>query len=401
MANGIFGLRIFRLACLTALAVVALAVPAAFGQGAPLVVGAVISQTGAHADLADGYRKALLLWQDEVNAAGGLLGRPIELKILDDRSDSTRVAALYAELTRGGKADALIGPYGTAATLAGAVEAEAAKRVMVAGAAWSRAVYKRTPRYVFQSCAPYVSYGAGVLAVARERGYRRLAVLARDEVAAREMAVGTVEAAQALGLAAGEVVVYPGSTADFAPFLEEVRAAQPEAWIVFGELRDTAEIVKAMKKAGYAPKLFFARSASERKLMDLLGQDAERTLGAAEYDPRLPTPGNSRFAKAYAEKWKMPPSASAAEGYAAGTVLAEAFRRAGSADPQRLRDALSSLAVPTVLGEFKVNAAGEQVGIAPALTQILDGRVQFVWPQPLQTAKLILPYPQWDEREYK
>jgi branched-chain amino acid transport system substrate-binding protein len=393
--------RILRLLCAAAgFAGAVLSASSAFGQDAPLVVGAVISQTGAHAVLAEGYRKALLLWQDEINGAGGLLGRRVELRILDDRSDSTRVAALYADLIRNQKSDALIGPYGTAATLAGAAEAEAAKRVMIAGAAWSRAVYKRAPRYVFQSCAPYVSYSDGVLAVAKARGYRRLAVLARDEIAAREMAAGTIEAAQKLGLDAGEVVVYSGGTADFAPVLAKV-SARPDAWIAFGELRDAAEIVKAMKKADYAPKLFFARSASERSLMDLLGQDAERTLGAAEYDPRLPTAGNAAFVKAYGAKWNAPPTASAAEGYAAATVLAEGLRRAGSVDRERLRAALSSLVVPTVLGEFKVNAAGEQIGIAPALTQVLDGRVQFVWPPSIETAKLILPYPKWDEREYK
>jgi len=272
---------------------------------------------------------------------------------------------------------------------------------MIAGAAWSRAAFKRTPRYLFQSCAPYTSYGTGVLAMAKEKGYRRLAVLARDEVAAREMAAGAVEEATKMGLEAGEVIVYPGGTADFAPFLVKASAAQPDAWIAFGELRDAAEIVKAMKKADYAPKLFFARSASDRNLMDLLGQDAERSLGAAEYDRRLPTPGNAQFVKAYSAKWKAAPPVSAAEGYAAATVLAEGFRRAGSADPERLRAAVASLAVPTVLGEFKVNKAGEQIGIAPAVTQILKGRVEFVWPHAVQTATLLLPYPKWGEREYK
>jgi branched-chain amino acid transport system substrate-binding protein len=160
-------------------------------------------------------------------------------------------------------------------------------------------------------------------------------------------------------------------------------------------------MVKAMKKADYAPKLFFARSAADRNLMDALGQDAERSLGAAEYDPRLATPGNAPFVKAYTAKWSALPSASAAEGYAAATVLAEGFRRAASADPERLRAAIASLTVPTVLGEFRVNKAGEQVGLAPVVTQILDGRVQFVWPHPVETATLRLPYPQWDERDYK
>jgi branched-chain amino acid transport system substrate-binding protein len=382
-----------------ALCLAALAPCAARAQPAPIVVGAVVSQTGAHADLADPYRKGLLLWQEEVNAAGGLLGRQVELKILDDRSEATRVASLYADLIRKEGAEALIGPYGTAATMAAAPEAEGAKRVMIGGAAWSRAVHKRTPRYLFQACAPYVSFGAGVLAIAKDRGYQRLAVFARDEVAAREMAVGTVEAATKLGLQAGEVVVFSGA-GDFAPLLAKVAAAQPDAWIAFGELRDAVEMVKAMKKSGYAPKLFFARSASDRRWMDLLGQDAENTLGATEYDARLPTAGNARFAKAYAAKWGAPPVAAAAEGYAASTVLGEGIKRAGSTKPEALRAALAQLVAPTVLGEYKVNPAGEQVGIVPALTQIQEGRVQFVWPQPLATAKL-LPYPQWAERVYK
>ena len=382
-----------------ALWLAALAAGAALSQPAPIVVGAVVSQTGAHADLADPYRKALLLWQEQTNAGGGLLGRPVELRILDDRSEATRVAALYSDLIRQG-AEALIGPYGTAATMAAYPEAESAKRVMIAGAAWSRSVQKRTPRYLFQACAPYVSYGTGVLALAKEQGYKRVVVLARDEVAAREMAVGAIEAATKLGLLAGDVIVYPGDTADFAPLVSKIAAGMPEAWIAFGELRDAAEMVKALKQLGYAPRLFFARSASDPRLMDLLGQDAERSLGAAEYLTRLPTSGNAAFVEAYTAKWKAAPGATAAEGYAAATVLAEGIKRAGSTKPDALREALASLVTQTVLGEYRVNAAGEQVGIVAAVTQVQDGRIQPVWPQWLATGKL-LPYPQWADREYK
>src|SRR5262245_31352064 len=77
-----------------------------------LLIGAVVSQTGVHAELAADYRKALLLWQDEVNAAGGLLGRAVELRLLDDGSEAIRAGPLYRELIAQ-KAVALIGPYGS------------------------------------------------------------------------------------------------------------------------------------------------------------------------------------------------------------------------------------------------------------------------------------------------
>ena len=79
-------------------------------QDPVVVVGAVISQTGAHADLAQEYGRGLDLWRDEVNAAGGLLGRRVELRVLDDGSQALRAGPLYAQLITEEKVDLLVGP---------------------------------------------------------------------------------------------------------------------------------------------------------------------------------------------------------------------------------------------------------------------------------------------------
>jgi branched-chain amino acid transport system substrate-binding protein len=377
----------------------ALAFPAAFAQGAPLVVGAVVSQTGAHADLAGGYRKGLLLWQEEINADGGLLGRNVELVILDDRSEASRAGPLYVQLIREHKAEALIGPYGTAATMIASAEAETARRVMVSGAGWSRAVHKRAPRFVFQASVPYAAYGGAAMTMAKEEGNRSAAILARDDPADREMAAGAKESALKLGIKSDEILVYSGGSSNFESQAIDAQAAEVQAWIAFGEAGDAAEMVKTLKRVGYAPRFFFVRGASAPGLVSLLGQDAEFTLGATGYDPRFTTPGNDRFVKSYAAKWSAAPGAAAAEGYAAATVLAEGIRRAGTTDAEKLRTALASLAVGTVLGEYKVDRlTGEQTGELPALTQILKGRPRLVWPPSLEIAKPVLPYPQWADR---
>src|SRR2546427_176802 len=278
----------------------------AFAAEPPIVVGAVVSQTGMLADLADGYRKGLLVWQDEVNAAGGVRGRNVELRLLDDGSEAARNSALYQQLIRDDKADALIGPYGTAATLMAAAEAEKTRHVMVNGAGSSVAVHRRLPRYM----------------------------------------------------------------------------------------------VKTLKRVGFAPKLFFARAAADPKFIELVGQDAEFSLAAAEYHPRLKTNGNDRFVKLYSQKWSSPPNTAAAQGYAAGTVLGEALRRAGSADQEKLRAALAALELDTVLGRYKVDPkTGEQTGIKAAVVQIETGRPAAGWPPELRAAKPVLPYPQWRERQ--
>jgi len=157
---------------------------------------------------------------------------------------------------------------------------------------------------------------------------------------------------------------------------------------------------KTLKRVGFAPKLFFARAAADPKFIELVGQDAEFSLAAAEYHPRLKTNGNDRFVKLYSQKWSSPPNAAAAQGYAAGTVLGEALRRAGSADQEKLRAALAALELDTVLGRYKVDPkTGEQTGIKAAVVQIETGRPLAVWPPELRAAKPVLPYPQWRERQ--
>ena len=128
----------------------------------------------------------MLLWAEEVNAGGGLLGRRIELRLKDDGSEAARAGVAYAELISAG-AHVLIGPYGSAATLTGAAEAERSRRVLLNAAGPSGQVHKRSPRYVFQTAPSYASYAEGVIAAAREARAESLFIVARDDAASREM----------------------------------------------------------------------------------------------------------------------------------------------------------------------------------------------------------------------
>ena len=366
----------------------------AFGQPAPIVVGAAVSQTGALADLAGDYGRALLLWQDEVNAAGGLLGRRVELRLLDDESDARRSGELYAELIRG-KADLLIGPYGSAATLMASAQAERARRVLINGAGPSLAVHKRSPRYVFQTTMPNSAYGVGVLEVAKAAGVSSGFMLARDDHTVQEMAESARERAMKLGIDVGDVQTYGAGDANFSSYVYKGSA---DAWIVFGETRDAADIVRSLKKLAYAPRIFFARSAADPRFIRMVGQDAEFTLATKEYDPKFRTFGNEQFAAAYEARWSAPPGFAAAQGHAAGSVLAEAVRRTKSLDQAKLRAMLAEMETDTVLGGYKVDPeTGEQRAARPAVVQIQRGKPQVVWPEWLQSSTL-QPYLPWSER---
>lgn len=364
----------------------------------PIRVGAAMPQSGHLADIAADLRKALLLWQEEVNAGGGLLGRRVELQLLDDRSESGAAGKLYEQLIREHKADLLVGPLGSAASVVAAAAAERSRRVMVNATGSARAVHRAGYRYVFQTAAPFAAYGAGALELARGIGLKRVIVIARDDPSSREMANRAREDAAALGLAAGEVEIHAPGTSDFGPQVARARAAGAGGWIAFGLPQDAAEMVKSFRRLGYAPGLFVAQGVADPEFIKRVGQDAEYAVGIAPYERGAATRGNAQFVLGYANKWSAEPGHLAAQGYAAAKVLEEAVRRAGSLDQEKLRETLAALETETPLGAYKVERSGAQAAARPLLVQIQRGRRQIIWPAPLATAKW-QPYPSWDARK--
>jgi branched-chain amino acid transport system substrate-binding protein len=110
--------------------------------------------------------------------------------------------------------------------------------------------------------------------------------------------------------------------------------------------------------------------------------------------------GNPAFVQAFTAKWSAAPGPLAAAAYAAGTVLAEAVRRAGSVEADKLRAVLASLELDTVLGRYRVEpASGAQAGIKPVLTQIVRGRARPLWPEALAGERRLLSFTPWGERQ--
>jgi branched-chain amino acid transport system substrate-binding protein len=386
------------LRCIAFVALAALAAGGASAQRDAIVVGAVVSQSGLASDLAAGYRQGILLWQAQLNAAGGLLGRAVEVRMADDRSGANEAAEAYQRLIDE-KADLLIGPYGSAASITSAAVAERAGRVMVNGAGASGAVHKRGLRYVFQVATPYAAYGAGVPAIAKQWKTGKLFVIARADPVAREMAEALAAEAARGGVSASAVVSFPIETREFDVFVRQAQAQGATSWVAFGSARDAANMVISFKRLGYAPALFVARGAEQAEFIRRVGQDAEYAIGIAAWMPELRTAGNAGFVRAYRERWSTDPDLAAAQGYSAGRVLEAGVRQAGSLDPERLRAALAQLDMETPLGRFRAEPeTGRQRATQAVLVQVQKGRQEVIWPAARATASAALPYPRWDQR---
>ena len=372
----------------------------ATAQGKPVLIGAAISQSGYLADLAKGMRNALLLWEEQVNASGGLLGRPVELRLYDDASDALRNTALYELLVKDDDAQLLIGGFGSAATSMGAAVAERNRRVMVNAAGTSPAIHKRVYRYLFQVPPPADTTGLGLLQLAEHLGFKSLVVTARDEKAAETVLEQLRKDAPTHGVELRPAMFYAIDAVNgIAPFARKLASTAPDMVVTPASPRDAADIVRGFKAAGFLPKVFVARGITDPEFIKQVGMDAEYSVGFSAYEPRQPTAGNAAFVKAYRAKYNAAPDFHAACGWAAGKVIEAAVAAAGSLDQEKLRAAFSALQADTVLGGYKVSPDGSQLMARPLLVQILKGRREVIWPAAYRTADPVLPMPGWDRRQ--
>ncbi len=116
-----------------------------------------------------------------------------------------------------------------------------------------------------------------------------------------------------------------------------------------------------------------------------------------EPKPILGHPGMNEFIDHYESRYGVKPNYHTARGYAEMQILEAAVKEAASFDPQKVRDAMASIAVETIMGHWKADAQG--LSTMEGLTfQIQNGKRMIVWPKHLAEAKYILPMPRWDER---
>jgi branched-chain amino acid transport system substrate-binding protein len=394
--------RQLALRLLAALAAVLFA-SAAFADDRPgnvVVFGGTLSLSGRYAEPAKRYLSVFRLYVDELNERGGLLGRKVELRILDDKSDRRTAIELYEKLITVDKVDLLLPPYSSWLDDAVANVMERYKRPFIASGA-AKAIWERERRYVFS--APITNlhdYQYGSLSIAKEIGIKRIAIIGEGSLAPAQITGGTSEWAKKLGLEVVFVQSYRKDQKDFTALLKAVEASGAEAIFSNSFYAGAVAQLRQMRQLNINTKMFAATVAPAiPKFVKELGGTAEFALGFSQWEAKLALghPGIKEFIDHYEKRYGAKPNYHVAKGYAIMQVLEAAVKQVGSFDPQKLRDALASITVETVMGPWKADAQG--MCTIPGLTiQIQKGQRVIVWPKDKAEAKYILPMPRWDER---
>ena len=369
------------------------------GEQKPVVLGASMSLSGSYAAGGKYSLEGTQLWVDDVNERGGLLGRPVRLVYYDDKSDANTGVQLYEKLITADKVDLVIGPYSSAVTSAVSTVAEKHRMTMLGPEAADVKIYQRGHKYNFQAQTQASRYMQGALALAKAKGYRKLAMLSEDTAFPKAVASEVVKLAPGSGLEVVFNETYPKGSSDFSALLTKVKQTGAEVIFANSYLPVSQGIIRQCRELRVEAKMFAVAVGAAEPEFGNLGSTGEYVFGATQWAASMPWPGNAAFASRYQKKFGRAPDYHSASNYAAGQVLEAAVKQAGALDQDKLAKAIAKLKLDTVYGRFEVDEQGIQVGYTSALLQWQKGKQVLVWPEKLAEGAPVLPTPAWSSRQ--
>ena len=343
-------------------------------------VGEFASLTGKEAAFGQSSHKGTQLAIEEINAAGGVLGKKLDLLTQDDQSKPGESATIAKKLITRDRVVALLGEVASSRSLEAAPVAQAAKIPMISPASTNPAVTE-TGDYIFRVC--FIDPFQGTA----------LAKFSLSHLKARRVAVLTsVSSAYSVGLSkyfheeflkdGGEIVAdqkYSEGDKDFNAQLTTIRAARPDAIFVPGYYTEVVLIAKQARELGITVPLFGGDGWEAPELLTIGGKAVEGCFYSTHYSPDMPTEAVRTFVKKYRARYDgETPDAMAALGYDSALVLADAIKRAGTTAPDKLRAALAAThGFEGVTGRTDIDAH-RNASKAAVIMEVKDGKLAFV-----------------------
>ena len=312
-----------------------------------------------------------------------ILGKKVELVIVDNKSDKVEAANAVTRLIENDKVNAIIGTYGSSLAMAGGEVAEKAG-IPVIGTSCTNPLVTLDKKYYFRVCFIDPFQGAGAATYAfRNLGFKKAATLI-DMSNDYSVGLGKFfrDSYKKMG---GEIVaslMYQTGDTDFTAQLTSLMEAGPDIVFLPAYFAEGAIVLKQAKELGAKFRFIGADAMDNPEIVTLGGDAVEGFMHTTfAYDPSMPEMNDT--AKAFTEKWNSlhpdkAPNVNCALGYDCYIMLKDAIERAGSADPEKIREALQTTKdLPTVTGITTINSthdAEKDMGIV----EIRDGKKQFV-----------------------
>ena len=365
------------------------------GDGA-ITIGTSLPLTGEFSQPGSAAEQGYKIWQDTVNADGGLLGRDVELIVKDDASNQNTIVADYNALIGQDKVDLLLGTFSSLLNLPASAVAEKNRMVYVEPAGGSPDMFSRGFEYLFfaqQATADRqgLVFADWVANLPEDERPKTAAYPTLDDPFAAPVVAGAKEALEAAGVETVYEETYAIDTKNFDTIVSAMKNADPDLVFHGAQFEDGVGLTRSMLKADFTPDMFFQTNAPSFGDQFAEGVGAENTEGvffAVSHSPDADTPGNAEFVQAYEEEYGGLPPEDAADAYAAGEVLQAAVEAVGSIDDQEaLADWLRENEVETILGPLSWEDTGAPTGEF-LIGQWQGGKAEIVLPAEVATAEV-------------
>jgi branched-chain amino acid transport system substrate-binding protein len=375
------------------------------GTKAPLVIGASISLTGDFADSGKAVKAGYDLWASTVNAKGGILGRQVKIKIVDDTSSPTQVVTNYQNLINRDKVDLIVGPFSSLLTVPASQVARRYGYAFLEPAGGGPAVFaQKLNNLFFVQPAPVVRSGDvfadWVLSLPAGSRPATAAYAELDDPFAAPIAESIRARFEAAGIRTVYKQVYPAETQDFSPIMAKVAAAKPDVLISGTQSDDAYGQVKSLVQLKFSPRFMFMSNGANSPLefpSKVGAGNVNGIMSAGDWFPGSTATGSADFTAAYIKANGGTADSidnSTAEAYATGQLIEAVAKQTGKIDNATIIATLHKGVWPTLLGNLSWDATGAPNG-SFHLIQWQGGKLVPVFPAAAGTAAPIYPKPGW------
>ena len=368
--------------------------------------GAAVSLTGALSTEAKQAKDGYDFYVKQINDRGGIpvAGKKykVEIKYYDDSSNPETAAQLTERLLTEDKVDFLLGPYGSGPTLTASSVAEKHNVPMVVAHAASPQIYARGYKNVFGTLTLIDQYFGSILDMASklEPKPQTVAIIAENALFPQAAATAGAKHAEELGFKVVYNEKYPSGIKDMSSNLTVVREQHPDILMAAGYTPDMLLLVRQIHEMGVKPKLLgFALGPSLPTWVPSLKEQAEGTIEPIQWAPNMHWKDQlfGWTAQDYAELFKQQfgnvPDYHPPQSTAALEVYQAALTKAGSLDPQKVRDAIAETDLMTAYGPIRFDSRGANIAKGMAVMQIQGDKQVVVYPTDSATGKLLYPLP--------
>ena len=314
----------------------------------PIRIGAIFSVTGPASFLGEPERNTAQMLEEDLNAAGGLLGRKIEVIVYDDESDTTKAVTAVDRLIKRDRVVAVIGPSTSGSTLAIVPKVEEAKIPLISCAA-ARKIVEPVRQWVFKVAASDILAVKKIFTDLKQRDLTKIAILTASDAYGAGGREDIKELAPKMGITLVADEVYGPKDTDMTAQLTRIKGTAAQAIVVWGTNPGPAVIARNRAQLKITTPLYMSSGVASKKFIELAGpENAEGILlpaGRLIVEAQLPATHPqksllSKYIREYEPRFKQPVSTFGGHAWDAMMMLAQAIRNAKSVEPAAIRDAM-------------------------------------------------------------